>query len=260
MSSSGGRDRPPRREGRSNPEKSRPSFFWFLAGVALPLSRPMMAIRIENGEKLPRFGPAIVAPNHYSEIDPVVVGLAIWKLGRAPRFLAKSSLFRVKVLGWMLRSSGQIPVERAGATRGSDPMAAAAQVADREQVLVVYPEGTLTRDPAMWPMRGKTGAVRLALQHGIPIHPVAHWGTQNVMARYSKKISFFPPKTIRVRVGDAVDLSAFEGKPLDGATLAAATEVVMDAITRELEALRGETAPGSRWDPTERGQSETGRF
>ena len=220
----------------------------------------MMALRVENGEKLPRFGPVIVAPNHYSEIDPVVVGLTIWKLGRAPRFLAKASLFRVKVLGWMLRSSGQIPVERVGATRGSDPMAAAARVAEREQVLVVYPEGTLTRDPAMWPMRGKTGAVRLALQYGIPIHPIAHWGTQDVMPRYSKKIHFFPPKTIRIRVGDAIDLSAFAGKPLDGATLGAATEVVMDAITHELEELRGEKAPATRWDPTERGQTETGRF
>jgi 1-acyl-sn-glycerol-3-phosphate acyltransferase len=254
MSSSGGRPR------RSNPEKSRPSFFWFLAGVALPLSRIMMTLRIENGEKLPRFGPAIVAPNHYSEIDPVVVGLAIWKRGRAPRFLAKASLFRVPVLGWMLRSSGQIPVERQGSTRDRDPMKAAARVAEREQVVVIYPEGSLTRDPAMWPMRGKTGAVRLALQHGIPVYPVAHWGTQDLMARYSKRISWFPPKRIRVRFGDAVDLSAFEGKPLDGATLAAATEVVMDAITRELEALRGENAPDVRWNPSSRGQSETGRF
>jgi 1-acyl-sn-glycerol-3-phosphate acyltransferase len=220
----------------------------------------MMVLKIENGDKLPGSGPVIIAPNHYSEIDPVVVGLAIWKLGRAPRFLAKASLFRVKILGWMLRSSGQVPVERAGATRGSDPMAAAVQGADREQVLVVYPEGTLTRDPAMWPMRGKTGAVRLALQHGIPIHPVAHWGTQKVMARYSKKIHFFPPKTVRVRFGDAVDLSAFAGRPLDGATLSAATDVVMQAITRELEELRDEKAPATRWDPTERGQTETGRF
>ncbi|WP_243694948.1 lysophospholipid acyltransferase family protein [Labedella populi] len=251
---------PARRARRSNPEKSRPSFFWFLAGVALPLSRLMMSIRIENGEKLPRFGPVIIAPNHYSEIDPVVIGLAAWKLGRAPRFLAKSSLFDVKVLGWMLRSSGQIPVERSGSTRNKDPIAAAARVAEREQVLVVYPEGTLTRDPAFWPMRGKTGAVRLALQHGIPIVPAAHWGTQRIMARYSKKISFFPPKKVRVRFGDAVDLTAFEGHPLDGATLAAATEVVMTAITRELEELRGERAPETRWDPSKRGQSETGRF
>jgi 1-acyl-sn-glycerol-3-phosphate acyltransferase len=249
-----------RRTRRFNPEKSRPSFFWVLAGIALPLSRAMMSFRIENGEKLPRFGPVIVAANHYSEIDPVVVGLSIWKLGRAPRFLAKASLFRVKVLGWMLRASGQVPVERAGVTRGSDPISAAARVVEREQVLVVYPEGTLTRDPAMWPMRGKTGAVRLALQYGIPIHPVAHWGTQNVMARYSKKIHFFPPRVVRVRFGDAVDLSAFAGKPLDGPTMAAATERVMDAITRELEELRGETAPKTRWDPAQRGQTETGRF
>jgi 1-acyl-sn-glycerol-3-phosphate acyltransferase len=100
----------------------------------------------------------------------------------------------------------------------------------------------------------------MALETGIPVIPIAHWGTQQVMARYAKKISFFPRKTIAVKVGDPVDLSAFEGRPLDAATLNEATAVIMDAITRLLEDLRGETAPAERWDPATHNQKETGRF
>jgi 1-acyl-sn-glycerol-3-phosphate acyltransferase len=109
-------------------------------------------------------------------------------------------------------------------------------------------------------MRGKTGAVRLALEYGIPVVPLAHWGTQDVMPRYSKKISLFPRHTIHIKVGDPVDLSAFMGKPLSNAVLAGATAAVMDAITHLLEELRGEKAPDIRWNPAEHNQTETGKF
>lgn len=245
---------------RVRSERGRPSIFWVLAGLILPVVAVMARFRVENAEKLPRHGAYVIAPNHYSEIDPVMIGAVAWKLGRVPRFLAKGSLFRVPVVGWFLRTSGQIPVERAGATRGSAPLQAAERVADSGQIVIVYPEGSLTRDPELWPMRGKSGAARMALQHDIPVIPVAHWGTQQVMARYSKKISFFPRKTIRVRFGDPVDLSSFRDRPLDAATLTAATAAIMDAITKLLEELRGESAPQTRWDPTAHDQKETGRF
>jgi len=127
-------------------------------------------------------------------------------------------------------------------------------------VVIVYPEGTLTRDPDLWPMRGKSGAARMALEHGIPVIPMAHWGSQQVMARYAKKISFFPRKTITVAFGDPIDLSAFEGRPLDATTLSGATERIMAGITGQLERLRGEKAPAERWNPAQHEQKETGRF
>ncbi len=249
---------PPTKRQRS--EKSRPSIFWVLAGLIVPIGSLMARFRIVDREKMPRHGAYIVAPNHYSEIDPVMVGIVLWKLGRLPRFLAKDSLFRIPVAGWFLRKSGQVPVSRGGAARGSAPLEAAQKIIEEGRIVVVYPEGSLTRDPDMWPMRGKTGAARMALEHGIPVIPIAHWGTQQVMARYSKKISFFPRKTIDVKVGDPVDLSAFEGRNLDTATLAEATAVIMQAITALLEDLRGEQAPAERWDPTQHNQKETGRF
>jgi len=234
--------------------------FWVLAGIALPLVAILARFRFHDREKMPRTGAVIIAPNHFSNIDPVIVGAAVWYLGRLPRFLAKASILRVPVVGWMLRKSGQIPVERGGVARSAESLKAAAEMVSRGRALIVYPEGSLTREPDLWPMRGKTGAVRLALEYGIPIVPVAHWGTQDVMARYTNKISFFPRHTIDIKVGDPVDLSAFVGQPLTSSTLAAATNVVMDAISHLLEDLRGEKAPALRWNPADHNQSETGRF
>lgn len=248
----------------SRPQKSRRSektaSFRVLAGLILPFMYLIASYRILDGHKLPKRGAFVFAPNHYSEIDPIVMGLAMWKLGRAPRYLAKASLFRVPVLRWFLKATGQVPVERAGSARSNDPLAAARRIAEQDLAVVIYPEGSLTRDPDLWPMRGKTGAVRMALQSGIPIIPAAHWGTQALMPRYAKRLSVFPRKTITILIGDPVDLSAFAGKPLDTATLTAATAVVMSAITALVESLRGEKAPVERWDPSTNNQTETGRF
>ena len=241
-------------------ERSRPSFFWVLAGIALPLVALIVKFRFHDREKMPQTGAVIIAPNHFSNIDPFIVGSAVWYLGRLPRFMAKASILRIPVVGWFLRRSGQIPVQRGGVARGAESLKAAAEMVSLGRALIVYPEGSLTRDPDLWPMRGKTGAVRLSLEHGIPIVPVAHWGTQNVMARYSNKISFFPRHTIDIKVGDPVDLSAFVGKPLTSSTLVEATAVVMDAITHVLEDLRAEKAPAIRWNPADHNQTETGRF
>lgn len=241
-------------------DRSKPSIFWLFAIFALPIMGAMVKFRFHDREKMPQTGAVVITPNHYSNIDPVVIGVASWYLGRLPRFMAKASILKVPVLGWILRKSGQIPVERGGSTRSSAALIAAKELVSKERAVIVYPEGSLTRDPDMWPMRGKSGAVRLALELGIPVVPVAHWGTQQLMARYSKKINVFPRHTIDVKVGDPVDLSQFHGKPLDNQTLTAATTKVMDAITALLEDLRGEKAPATRWNPAEHNQSETGRF
>lgn len=241
-------------------EKGRPSFFWILAALILPVMNLAARYEVIDAHKFPRQGSFVLAPNHYSEIDPVVMGVVSWKLGRLPRFLAKASVFDIPVAGWLLRKSGQIPVQRGGSVRGSEPVKAAQRLVQAGQMVVVYPEGSLTRDPELWPMRGKAGAVRIALEQNIPIIPAAHWGTQHLMARYSNKLSLFPRKHIRIKIGDPVDLSRFRGRSLDTATLNEATAVVMDAITRLLEDLRAEQAPAKRWNPSEHDQKETGRF
>jgi 1-acyl-sn-glycerol-3-phosphate acyltransferase len=216
-------------------------------------------ITIIDGDKVPRTGAFVLAPDHYSEIDPLVIGVAMWKVGRMPRFLAKASLFGIPVLGAIMRRTKQVPVEREGSARQSDPLAAARQITEHGLAVIIYPEGTLTREPELWPMRGKLGAVRMALDANIPIVPVAHWGTQLVLPRYGK-LSLFPRKKITVKYGEPLDLSAYRDQPRTTRMLAEATELVMQAITALLEDLRGEKAPAERWDPVAKHQSETGQF
>ncbi|WP_022887794.1 lysophospholipid acyltransferase family protein [Agromyces italicus] len=252
-------DSSPTATAKPRSETRRPSFFWVLAGIVLPVLNLAVRFRFHHRERMPAAGAFVLAPNHYSEIDPVVMGAASWKLGRAPRFLAKASLFKNPVLGWFLRTSGQIPVERAGSS-GHAALRAAEELVEKGRMVVVYPEGSLTRDPELWPMRGKTGAVRIALERDIPIVPAAHWGTQALMPRYGKKLNLFPRKTIDVIIGEPLDLSAFRGKPVDQAALVAATALLMDAIAGLLAEIRHEPAPAERWDPVAHGQKETGRL
>jgi 1-acyl-sn-glycerol-3-phosphate acyltransferase len=242
----------------ASPEKSRPSIFWPLAAIVVPLFGLVARVEVRGAERLPERGAFVLAPNHHSEIDPLIVALATWRIGRAPRFLAKESLFRIPVVGWLLHRAGMVPVAR---SRGAaaQAIAQATKLAEDQSGVIVYPEGTLTRDPDLWPMRGKSGAARLALAGGIPLIPMAHWGAQDLMPRYGK-LSLLPPrKRITVAIGEPVDLSDLTGRT-DQAAIQTATERVMAAITALLEELRGETAPPERWDPSQHGQAETGKL
>ncbi len=244
---------------RSPSRAEKTGLFRVIAFLVLPFMNAIGKYVLHDEHKVPQKGAFVLAPNHYSEIDPIVMGVALWYSGRVPRYLAKASLFRIPVVGWILRRTGQIPVERHGAARSSDPLAAASKLVEKGLAVIIYPEGTLTRDPDLWPMRGKSGAVRTALERGIPLIPAAHWGTQGILPRYGK-LSLFPRKRVDIVFGDPVDLSQFEGRPLDTATLNAATSLLMKDITALLERLRNEKAPAERWDPSKNNQAETGRF
>ena len=226
-----------------------------IAFLVLPIFGAMVKLRIREGSALPATGPFILSPNHYSEIDPIAMGVVTWKLRRTPRFLAKASLFRVPALGWLMRFSGQIPVEREASSQLGQPLEAAKLLMERNQGVIVYPEGTLTKDPDLWPMQGKSGAVRMALEQNIPLYPAAHWGTQHWMGRYAKTIRFFPRTTIDAVVGEPFDLSAYRGKPLTKELLQEATTALMHEIAALTGSLRGETPPKTLHDG--RGEGKT---
>ena len=228
-----------------------------VAAIAIPLFEFFGRYRMRGLDNIPKRGAFVISPNHVSNFDPLTTAYLVWRGGRVPRFLAKASLFKVPAFGWLLRFTGQIPVERSG--RGPDPLAAATRLITEELAVVVYPEGTLTRDPDEWPMRGKSGAVRLALQHGIPLIPVAHWGVQQILPRYGGRLRFFPRSNVDMLVGPPLDLSRWAGRT-DGPALAEATTALMNEIARLLGELRGEIPPAERWDPTQHGQKETGRL
>lgn len=247
---------------RASREKTRPSVFWLLAAIVVPIIGWFAKIEIRGAEKLPRDGAFVLAPNHHSEIDPLTVAVAVWKMGRAPRFMAKESLFRVPVLGAALRATGMVPVARSGRGKNgaSQSIQQAAALVENARGVIVYPEGTLTRDPDLWPMRGKSGAVRLAMAGDIPLLPMAHWGEQQFMPRYGR-IRLFPPRRrVTVQIGDPVDLSDLAGREHERGVYTEATDRLMRAITADLESLRAEKAPAERWDPAKNGQNETGRM
>lgn len=248
-------------EQQRSTEKSRPSVFWVLAIVVVPIAGLLAKVRIRDSHKLPQTGAYVLAPNHHSEIDPITVAVAVWRMKRAPRFMAKESLFRVPVLGAALRATGMVPVQRGTSARAAKATVdAATDLVRHERGVIVYPEGTLTRDPGLWPMRGKTGAVRLALAAGIPLIPLAHWGEQQILPRYGKLRLWPPRRRVDVIVGDPIDLSDLVGREHEQAALVEGTRRLMDAIAALLGELRGETPPAERWNPAAHKQNETGRY
>ena len=231
----------------------------FTIGVLLlkPLLWTFTRHRWVDGTKLPETGGAVVVANHVSHVDPVTFAHFMWDHGRLPRYLAKDALFRIRVLGWLLRNMGQIPVHRESGDASQAFTSAVAAVEDGKAV-IVYPEGTLTRDPDLWPMVGRTGAARIALETGAPVVPVAQWGAQRLLYPYATRPRLFPPTRILMKVGDPVDLEDLRAQPVTTETIHQATDRIMAAITALLEDLRQEKAPDERFDPRRAGVRSIG--
>lgn len=225
--------------------------------VLIPVLRIAMRHRWRGGENLPLSGGVIVVANHISKIDPVTFGYFVHATGRVPRYLAKRELFEHKWLGRVMRGADMIPVRRGGDGAKSS-VSAAIDAVRAGSCIVVYPEATITRDPGLWPMVGKTGAARIALETGAPVVPVAQWGAHRVLPPYAKRPVLRGRQVMYARAGRPVDLDDLrEGDP-DAELLAIATTRIMDAITAELEIIRGEQAPRQRFDPRTAGVAEYG--
>ena len=216
------------------------------------LLRPVMRVwtrpRWEGGEHLPREGGYVLAANHVSAVDPVAVAHFSYVNGQPPRILAKDSLFRVPVLGAVMRATRQVPVAR-GSRDAASALTAAVRAVERGDVVLIFPEATHTKDPQRWPMRGKTGVARIALTTGCPVIPVGQWGLQDQASPGHPGVRALPRPRVRVAAGPAVDLEDLRGRPLETAVLEEATERIMEAITGLVAGVRGETAPAVRHDP-----------
>ncbi|WP_225846448.1 1-acyl-sn-glycerol-3-phosphate acyltransferase [Streptomyces sp. HPF1205] len=224
--------------------------FWYrLAAVIVKPPLIVLMKRDWRGmEHIPAEGGFLTAVNHNSHIDPFAYAHFQYNTGRVPRFLAKASLFKPPVVGHFMRSTGQIPVVRATAD-AAVAFHAAVDAVNKGECVVFYPEGTLTRDPGMWPMVGKTGVARVALLTKAPVIPIAQWGANELLPPYAKKPALLPRKTHRVLVGPPVDLSAYYGKEPTAEVLREITETIMNAVKDLLAQLRGEPAPDHLYDP-----------
>jgi 1-acyl-sn-glycerol-3-phosphate acyltransferase len=210
--------------------------------------RPLTKRDWRHQEKVPQTGGVVFVVNHISNVDPLAIGQYLAFSGRWPRFLAKASLFQVPVLRAVLRGCAQIPVQR-GSAAAKDALSAAVAAVQDGRAVVVYLEGTITLDPDLWPMRGRTGAARIALQTSAPVVPLGQWGAQDIM--YGKKIhvpKLLPRKTLRVVAGDPVPLDDLRDVPLTAAVLTEATDRMLRAVTALVAELRQEPPPAEPYD------------
>ena len=186
-------------------------------------------------EHIPHDGPLLVAANHVSYFDPLAHGYMLVRAGRRPRYLAKKELYGNWFLRNLLDGAKQIPVERG--TGSAAPVEAASKALKDGEVVVVYPEGTVTRNPDFTPMQAKTGIARLTLATDVPVLPIAVWGSQNVWQRGgARSLAFGRP--IWLKAGPALDFSQYDGQLSDPAVLREVTDTVMDELSRLVNELR----------------------
>jgi 1-acyl-sn-glycerol-3-phosphate acyltransferase len=216
--------------------------------VLPPLIKAVMKRDWEGYQHFPRHGGMLVAANHLSYADWPAMALFVHQARRYPAFMIKSSAFDVKFVGTLLRRCGQLPVRR-GEADAANVLKVAEQALAEGECVVIYPEGTATRDPALWPMMAKTGVARLALATGVPVVPVAQWGAQDILPYGTTKPHLWPRKTVRMLAGPPVDLTEFDGKPFTRDVLRGATNKIMGDVAGLLGELRGGQPPAEPYHP-----------
>lgn len=204
--------------------------------VARALLHPALlpfALDLEGAGRIPRSGGVILASNHRSYLDGLVLAAVASRAGRKVRFLGKREIFDAPVLGQFARAAGQIPVDRGtGSTR---PIQEALEGLAIGEAIAIFPQATIPRGEAFFEhrLRGKTGVARLGLASGAPVVPVAIWGTERIWPR-SRRLP--PPAAavlkpaVHVRVGEPMALRAPASRRDERATLERLTQKVMDTI------------------------------
>ena len=152
-------------------------------GVLVPPVRLAMRWTMEGVQRVPSHGPLILASNHTSYLDPMVLGHLADQRHRKVRFLAKRELFDKRGVGFVLRQSHQIPVARNSADAATS-LDAAVDALRAGECICVFPEGTISLD--LDPMPGKTGTARLAAASGVPVTPVGLWGGHRILFKGRK--------------------------------------------------------------------------
>jgi 1-acyl-sn-glycerol-3-phosphate acyltransferase len=238
-------------------------------GDSIPVSIQACAAIVKGGmlalskrewsgmEHVPLKGPAIFVWNHYSDIDPLVVVHYVWNAGRHPRFLLKESILRIPVVGPIIRYSGQIPVKR-GSSEAGDALRLLAEELGKGHIVVMAPEGTVTKEPDRWPMRAKTGVARLALETGAPVIPIVQWGALGIHDRKRDPKFKLGRKPVTVKALPPVDLDQWRDQPITRETLTAAADRIMEDLRDGLAEIRGETPP-PLYDPRQHRREEQSR-
>nr|WP_191313640.1 lysophospholipid acyltransferase family protein [Amycolatopsis bullii] len=230
--------------GRRFARAGRGAWYSFAIEVVWQFLVQTTRFRVRGSHHIPKTGGVLVASNHLSFADPTTLTAFCLAAGRVPRYLAKASLWKLPVVGRVMRSGRHIPVYRGAATAAEAYRELVASVRAGECV-AIFPEGTFSNDPDGWPMRGKTGVVRAALETGAPVIPVANWGTHHLLPSTAKFPRGWPRKTVELVAGQPVDLSDLRDRPLTREVLEEATARIMGEVTSLLESIRGEERPAA---------------
>lgn len=221
---------------------------WVVGLAQIPL-RPLVNlltdVDIRGRENLPAEGGFLACGNHLGPFDALAYAYLMQTSGIAPRFLVKDSLLRVPVLAAMLRSTQQIPVHR-GTARSGEALASARAALARGEGIMVFPEGTFSRDPEQWPMRGRLGAARLALATGVPLIPIACWGSHRLLPDGAWLPR--PRPRLTLWIGEPMEVDRHENETERDAEVRI-TDQLMRTITRMLAQIRGEEPPVTLHDP-----------
>jgi 1-acyl-sn-glycerol-3-phosphate acyltransferase len=225
--------------------------FWIrlCAIVIIPLTNLLYRVRLHHLDRVPapEQGGIILAMNHTSHIDTLLMARTLWQSGRIPRFMIKASLFHKPGTGQIFRGSKQIPVYR-GTTDAAQSLRDAVTALARGEAIAIYPEGTITRAPGQWPMQAKTGIARLwLLSPDTPVVPIGQWGAQQ---RAFSPLRLVHRPVFSASVGAPVDLERFRGANPSAAVLREITDTIMAAIRDQVADLRGEPAPGEFFRPS----------
>jgi 1-acyl-sn-glycerol-3-phosphate acyltransferase len=209
-------------------------------GLFYPGLRWGLKWTVEGGDRIPREGPAILASNHMSYLDPLTLAWLADRRGRRVRYLAKAELFDKFALGSLLRSVHQIPVRR-GSDEAATSLLAAVDALRAGECVTVFAEGTISLD--LEPMIGKSGTARLSQASGVPVTPVGLWGTHRIL---------FKGRKPRWRWGIAQ--TGVIGEPVNVAPdddIKDATDRIMSAIcvcvARAREIYPQRPSPGDEW-------------
>jgi 1-acyl-sn-glycerol-3-phosphate acyltransferase len=219
--------------------------FWirFCVAILYPLDGLLFRIRWHHLDRVPapEQGGVIIAMNHISHVDTVLMARLVWQSGRVPRFMIKAGVFTKPIVGQIMKGAKQIPVYRGTSDAASSLRDAVIALNDGEAI-VIYPEGTISKDPARWPMQGKTGIARLVLlSPHTPVVPVGQWGAQSLKgAPWRRRVK---RRTAQASVGEPLDLSRYEDSEPSAETVREITDVIMTAVREQVAVLREETPP-----------------
>lgn len=232
----------------------------FFRVAALPLrllNRVIQCVEVEGAHNIPSEGPVLVVSNHTVHADAITVGAAVYEAGRAPSFVAASDFFAYPGLSFLLKNIEAVPVYR-DSEQAKDALDGIRKAFEAGRVILLFPEGSFTRDPEQWPMKGKTGVARLmASNPEVAVIPLAHWGNEKLYNPWNHDIGwrYIGRRRTKLRVSIGEPISRVVPKDASYKELVEVTEHVMQTIEDLLVPLRQENPLGypttprtRRWD------------